>query len=147
MRENKFRPGYLAGWLAQPKAFRGVRYGTMTIGKTPHPALAPEEAGQVATYLESLRDAGMPSGVVPRWKKIPRRVLRRARILFQKKQPCYSCHKVKIRKTVLPPADSAGRIQRTAFDRCRPQAPARLHRRFFIESRALQPQRTNARLR
>ncbi len=97
---SKYQPGYLASWLAQPRPFRGVRYGTMMRGKTPHPTLSPGDAGQVAAYLEGLRDAEMPGGAVPRWKKIPRRVLRKARILFQKKQPCYACHRVKIRKTV-----------------------------------------------
>ena len=97
---SKYRPGYLAAWLEAPKSFRGVRWGTMDKGETPHPALPKGEAGAAAAYLESLRDAEMPTGAVPDWEKIPRRVLRSARILFQKKQPCYSCHRVKIRKTV-----------------------------------------------
>ncbi|MDE0332506.1 MAG: c-type cytochrome [Nitrospinae bacterium] len=97
---SKFRPGYLAKWLAEPEPFRGVIYGTMKRGRYPHPALSAKDAAKVAAYLESLKDPQMPVGVVPRWKKIPRKVLRRARILFQKKQPCYSCHMVAIRKTV-----------------------------------------------
>lgn len=98
---SKFRPGYLKGWLAKPQAFRGVKWGTMEKGKTPHPALAPAEAGEVALYLENLKDPEMPSGVVPAWgEKVPRQVLRRARILFQKEQPCYACHMVHIRRTV-----------------------------------------------
>lgn len=97
---SKFRPGFLAGWLERPKPFRGVLFGTMKRGRYAHPALPKEEAREVAAWLESLKDPRMPPGVVPRWKKIPRRTLRRARILFQKKQPCYSCHMVSIRKTV-----------------------------------------------
>ena len=97
---SKFQPGFLAKWLAEPEPFRGVVYGTMKRGKYPHPALPEEAAAKVAAYLESFTDPEMPAGVVPRWKKIPRKVLRRARILFQKKQPCYSCHMVSIRKTV-----------------------------------------------
>ncbi len=97
---SKFRPGYLAAWLEAPKAFRGVRWGTMDKGTTPHPALPKGEAGAVAAYIESLRDNEMPEGTETFGKKIPRRVLRTARILFQKKQPCYTCHRVKIRKTV-----------------------------------------------
>ncbi len=97
---NKFRPGFLAKWLAKPEPFRGVIYGTMKRGKFPHPVLPEKEAAKVAAYLESLKDPEMPVGVVPGWKKIPRKVLRRARILLQKKQPCYSCHMVAIRKTV-----------------------------------------------
>ncbi|MFP6891725.1 MAG: cytochrome c [Nitrospinota bacterium] len=97
---SKYRHGYLARWLAAPRAFRGVLFGTMKRGRTPHPALPAGEAKAVGVYLEGFRDAKMPKGTVPRWKKIPRRVLRKARILFQKKQPCYSCHQVKIRKTV-----------------------------------------------
>ena len=97
---SKFRPGFLAQWLAEPEPFRGVIYGAMKRGKYPHPVLSEKEAAKVAAYLESLKDPEMPVGVVPRWKKVPRKVLRRARILFQKKQPCYSCHMVAIRKTV-----------------------------------------------
>ncbi len=97
---SKFKPGFLAGWIENPQPFRGVVFGTMKRGKYPHPALPGEEANKVAAYLESLTDPEMPTGMVPAWKKIPRRVLRRARILFQKKQPCYSCHMVSIRKTV-----------------------------------------------
>lgn len=97
---SKYRPGYLTTWLEAPRSFRGVRWGTMDKGKTPHPALPKGKAGAVAAYLDSLRDAQMPTGAIPDWKKVPRRVLRTARILFQKKQPCYACHRVKIRKTV-----------------------------------------------
>ena len=97
---SKFRPGFLAKWLAKPEPFRGVIYGTMKRGGYAHPALPGEEASKVAAYIESLKDPEMPVGVVPGWKKIPRKVLRRARILLQKKQPCYSCHMVAIRKTV-----------------------------------------------
>ena len=97
---SKFQPGFLAKWLAKPEPFRGVIYGTMKRGEYPHPALPVKNAVKVAAYLESLKDTEMPVGVVPRWKKVPRKVLRRARILFQKKQPCYSCHMVSIRKTV-----------------------------------------------
>ena len=97
---SKFKPGYLAKWLAEPEPFRGVIYGAMKRGKYQHPILSVKDAAKVAAYLESLKDPQMPVGVVPRWKKIPRKVLRRARILFQKKQPCYSCHMVAIRKTV-----------------------------------------------
>ncbi len=97
---SKFQPGFLVKWLAKPEPFRGVIYETMKRGKYSHPVLPKEEAPEVAAYLESLKDPEMPVGVVVRWKKIPRKVLRRARILFQKKQPCYSCHMVSIRKTV-----------------------------------------------
>lgn len=97
---SKYREGYLRRWLSAPKAFRGVFFGTMKRGQFQHPSLSAEEAKVVGAYLEEFRDEKMPEDVVPKWKKIPRRVLRRARILFQKKQPCYSCHQVKIRKTV-----------------------------------------------
>lgn len=97
---SKFKPGFLAKWLAKPEPFRGVIYGTMKRGKYRHAVLSVKDAAKVAAYLESLKDDEMPVGVVPRWKKLPRKVLRRARILFQKKQPCYSCHMVAIRKTV-----------------------------------------------
>ena len=106
---SKFQPGYLRGWLAKPKALLGVKWGTMEKGQTPHPALPPEDAAEVARYLESLKDAAMPSGAVPAWgENLPREVLRRARILFQKEQPCYACHMVHIRKTVYRQAIEVG---------------------------------------
>lgn len=106
---SKFRPGYLGRWLAKPQAFRGVRWGTMDKGETPHPALPPAEAKEVAGFLEGLKDPEMPTGVVPGWgDKLPRQVLRRARILFQKEQPCYACHMVHIRKTVYRQAVEVG---------------------------------------
>ncbi len=97
---SKFRPGFMARWLENPQSLRGVIFGTMTRGQYAHPALSRGDALKAASYLESLKDAQMPRGVVPKWRKIPRKVLRRARILFQKKQPCYSCHMVRIRATV-----------------------------------------------
>lgn len=106
---SKFQPGYLGRWLAKPQAFRGVKWGTMDKGKTSHPALPPAEAQEVARFLESLKDPEMPAGVVPGWgDKLPRQVLRRARILFQKEQPCYACHMVHIRKTVYRQAVEVG---------------------------------------
>ena len=100
MRATSSGPAFWRNGWPNPSSFRGVIYGTMKRGKFPHPVLPEKEAAKVAAYLESLKDPEMPVGVVPGWKKIPRKVLRRARILFQKKQPCYSCHMVAIRKTV-----------------------------------------------
>ena len=144
---NKFRPGFLAKWLVKPEPFRGVIYGTMKRGKFPHPVLPEKEAAGVAAYLESLKDPEMPVGVVPGWKKIPRKVLRRARILFQKKQPCYSCHMVAIRKDGLSGESRGGRPQRASFQRGGTQAECRFHRGFPEKAGALQSQRQNAGLR
>ena len=43
---NKFRPGFLAKWLAKPEPFRGVIYGTMKRGRYAHPVLTEEEAAK-----------------------------------------------------------------------------------------------------
>ena len=94
---NKFRPAWLRTWLEKPTLIRQVRYGTLEKGTNPHPALRAEEAEAIAAYLLTLRDPGVPTGLIPSGPP-PKPVERRALILFLKKQPCYACHQVRIRK-------------------------------------------------
>lgn len=97
---NKYQKKYLETWLQKPTPVRGVVWGTMRKGTFQHPSLSFGEAKTISSILKNFKDPLIKEGTVPRWKKIPRKILRRARILFQKKTPCYSCHKVYIRKTV-----------------------------------------------
>ena len=94
---SKFRPAWLRAWLEKPTPIRQVRYGSLEKGTNPHPALPAEEAAAIAAYLLTLRDPGVPSGLIPPGPP-PKPVERRALILFLKKQPCYTCHQVRIRK-------------------------------------------------
>ena len=97
---NKFQKKYLEAWLQKPTPIRGVLWGTIKKGAFQHPSLSSQKAKIISSLLQNYKDLQIKIGTVPKWKKIPRRMLRRARILFQKKTPCYSCHKVYIRKTV-----------------------------------------------
>lgn len=94
---SKFRPAWLRAWLEKPTPIRQVRYGSLEKGVNLHPALPAEEAAAIAAYLITLRDPGVPSGLIPPGPP-PKPVERRALILFLKKQPCYTCHQVRIRK-------------------------------------------------
>ncbi|MGH7407552.1 MAG: c-type cytochrome, partial [Candidatus Methylomirabilales bacterium] len=62
---NKFRPAWLRTWLEKPTPIRQVRYGTLEKGTNPHPALRAEEAAAIAAYLLTLRDPGVPTGLIP----------------------------------------------------------------------------------
>ena len=97
---NKYQKKYLETWLQKPTPVRGVIWGTMIKGIFKHPSLSAQKAKAISSILVDFKDPKIKNGTVPKWGKIPRRILRRARILFQKKTPCYSCHKVYIRKTV-----------------------------------------------
>lgn len=94
---SKFRPAWLRAWLEKPTPLRQVRYGSLEKGVNPHPALPAPEAADLTTYLVTLRDAAVPTGLIPPGPP-PKAAERRALILFLKKQPCYVCHQVRIRK-------------------------------------------------
>jgi len=94
---SKFRPAWLRVWLEKPTPIRQVRYGSLEKGVNLHPALPAPEAADVATFLLTLRDPAVPTGVIPPGPP-PKAAERRALILFLKKQPCYVCHQVRIRK-------------------------------------------------
>ena len=94
---SKFQPAWLRTWLEKPAPIRQVRYGTLEKGVNPHPVLDAEEAAAVTAYLLTLRDPMIVTGRIPSGPP-PKPVERRALILFLKKQPCYVCHQVRIRK-------------------------------------------------
>lgn len=94
---SKFRPAWLRGWLEKPTPIRQVLYASLEKGVNPHPALPAQEAADVADYLFTLRDSAVLPGLILTGPP-PKAAERRALILFLKKQPCYVCHQVRIRK-------------------------------------------------
>lgn len=94
---SKFKDGWIAGWLEQPKPIRRVKYSTLEKGSNDHPALSAAEATSVGTYLMSLTDADMVTGVVAT-KKLNRRKQFSAEKLLTKKQVCFGCHQYKSRR-------------------------------------------------
>jgi mono/diheme cytochrome c family protein len=94
---SKFRPAWLRAWLEKPTPIRQVLYGSLEKGVNAHPALPAREAAEVAAYLLTLQDSAVPAGLIPAGPP-PKPAERRALILFLKKQPCYVCHQVRIRK-------------------------------------------------
>lgn len=93
---SKFQEEWLKAWLAQPISIRGVKWGTLEKGDHQHPALTPEEANKVAAYLMTLTDQYVKTGVIPDGKKMLRSKQIEAKNLFEKKQACFACHKVKV---------------------------------------------------
>ncbi len=109
---SKFNRAWLTGWLQNPSIIR--RAGVMLLnhietreGKdrlaeatvTPCPAnLGPEEAEAVATYLMTLKDSAMRTGVVD-----PAKAFRRSKALrlFRKQLPCVGCHTIRTGKRVM----------------------------------------------
>lgn len=88
---SKFKPGWLAGWLQQPTAVRRVNFGSLDEVTDQHPALAAADAEHVASFLSSLVDPEMESGLISA-DKLPRRKMFRGEKLFIKKQVCFGCH-------------------------------------------------------
>ena len=86
---SKFRPGFLAGWLAEPGPIRPMKYYSLT-EKNPgdHPRLSRAEASQVAAYLMGLTsDAVTDAAITPGPDPLGRSV-------FITEMACYGCHQV-----------------------------------------------------
>jgi mono/diheme cytochrome c family protein len=96
---SKFRPGWLAGWLADPAPLTGIRYDRLAPepGPPAHPAVGKGDAASLAAYLMSLKDPDMATGAVPTDGPVPPMVMLRGRILFGKEQQCFACHKTRTR--------------------------------------------------
>jgi mono/diheme cytochrome c family protein len=117
---SKFRPGWLAGWLADPTPLTGIRYDRLAPepGPPAHPRVETGDAAEIAAYLMSLKDPDMATGVVPAEGPVPPTVMLRGRILFGKEQQCFACHKTRTRYgaevggvTAPSLADAAARLE------------------------------------
>lgn len=87
---SKFQKEWLEKWLKSPAPIRGIKWNTLEVGSDKHPSLSEKEADEVAEYLMDLKDKDVAAGSAPATvKKI------QAKILFEKKNACYSCHQVK----------------------------------------------------
>ncbi len=93
---SKFRPGFIARWLTDPKPIRPMAYYSLTEkNKGDHVRLVPAEALEIAAYLMTLKSATVkPSGIRPHMNIKGKKV-------FGKEFSCYACHKIKNRKKVL----------------------------------------------
>lgn len=88
---SKFQPGFLEGWLKDPKPIRPMEYYSLTKKNTgSHQKLSAQEAADVAAYLMSLKSADVKVAIQPRDNP-------KGRAIFIKKQSCYGCHEVKVR--------------------------------------------------
>lgn len=87
---SKFQKEWLEKWLKSPMPIRGVKWNTIEVGADKHPTLSDKEADEVAEYLMDLKDKDVAAGSAPAEVKKAM-----AKILFEKKNACYSCHQVK----------------------------------------------------
>ncbi len=87
---SKFQQAWLEGWMAAPTPLRGVKWNTLEPNTEKHAALSGKEVHEVAEYLMGLKDKDVAAGVANPNVSKPQ-----AKILFEKKQACYSCHQVK----------------------------------------------------
>lgn len=92
---SKFKAGFMARWLADPRPIRPLAYNSITEKNSgSHPRLSPGEAAEVASYLEGLKSAEVkPAGI--KAVESPK-----GRVSFVKRQSCYGCHTVKVRGNV-----------------------------------------------
>lgn len=90
---SKFQKAWLAGWLADPKPIRPMKFNSLT-EENPgdHPKLAGADAATVTDFLMSLTSPDVESGKV-KPKKNPK-----GRQIFTKKMPCSGCHQYTGRK-------------------------------------------------
>lgn len=93
---NKFRPEWLAAFLAKPTPIRHTKYGTLEKGEDLCQAkLTAEQAKAVADHLLTLKVARVTSGVIEDEKAFGRREEQKVRKLFEKDLACFGCHQVK----------------------------------------------------
>lgn len=107
---SKFKGDWLIKWLQKPDRLRPAGLLFLNHVKSgpggdevdegslkPHPALSADEAKAVGSYLMSLKDQGLKSGLLSDAKL--NRV--KAKLLFEKQGACHSCHQVKVRDQVV----------------------------------------------
>ncbi len=90
---SKFQKDWLAGWLADPKPIRPMRFNSLTEKNSGgHPRLAGADAANVTDFLMSLTSPEVEAGVI-KPKKNPK-----GRLIFTKKMPCSGCHQYPAKK-------------------------------------------------
>ncbi|MCK5236586.1 MAG: c-type cytochrome [Deltaproteobacteria bacterium] len=85
---SKYKPGFIRSFLENPEPIRPLEYNSIEKERTEeHPNLSPSEAEAVAAYLSTLTVKLKPIG-------IKAKASARGRIIFEKKESCYGCHRV-----------------------------------------------------
>lgn len=94
---SKFKKEWLDNWLESPEPIRGVKWNSLDAANPDkHPGLSKQEAGEVAGYLMDLKDNDVKANTAnKKVKKV------KAKKLFEEKQACYTCHKVKVKRKTL----------------------------------------------
>ena len=84
---SKFQKAWLAGWLADPKPIRPMKFNSLT-QENPgdHPKLAGADAASMTDFLMSLTSDAVEAGVIKPKKNI------KGKQIFIKKMPCSGCH-------------------------------------------------------
>lgn len=93
----KFQKGFLDSWLQDPKPIRPMEFYSLKVeNKGTHPRLGKIEAKSVAGYLLTMGVGASLSGggPVPKTPSIKPDKSVRSRIVFEKKQGCYGCHRM-----------------------------------------------------
>ncbi len=90
---SKFQKAWLAGWLADPKPIRPMKFNSLT-EENPgdHPKLAGGDAASMTDFLMSLTSDAVEAGVIKPKKNI------KGKQIFIKKMPCSGCHQSPGRK-------------------------------------------------
>lgn len=93
---SKFQRSFLEKWLKDPKPIRGMEYNSLTKKNTGgHPRLDGPQAAVVTDYLMTLKSPDVKqAGIKPDDNA-------RGRVLFEKKQSCYGCHKIRSGSTTV----------------------------------------------
>jgi len=91
---SKYKEEWLKKWLAKPENIHYTKYNTLSLKPDKHVAIPEKEAGEVAKYLSTLKDAKVVSGAVSSGGLMGGEKVK-AKTLFDKKKACYACHTVK----------------------------------------------------
>ncbi len=90
---SKFQKAWLAGWLADPKPIRPLKFNSLTEDNPGgHPVLAAADAANMTDFLMSLTSDAVEAGVIKPKKNI------KGKQIFIKKMPCSGCHQSPGRK-------------------------------------------------
>lgn len=93
---SKYKDGFLAGWLQNPRPIRGMEYNSLTDkAEGGHLALNSTEAEEVSAYLMGLTSPDVVEAEIK-----PKSTVR-GRFIFQKKFGCYGCHTIRRGKKLM----------------------------------------------